>query len=221
MVHTHSVACFQQGQRTGLATHQSPNYWYKDSELKDTSRVQILAATEDWPFVFQLKDSLTTQLICYIQNNCGAMETDSAKEWSRTQEMWQKITVRKTKRENIINFRLVVTKFLGKNTPNNTILHCKHVDVSCSSTPDAMKILWMEMTTSGLRHGETIKTPSTEHFSPRLPQSSQYVISLSPVIVSFPVLKIRDVFPFIHYLYGSRLQQTGRGYSFQSYLSND
>ena len=48
------------------------------------------------------------------------------------------------------------------------------------------------MTTTGLQHGETIQTPSTEHFSPRWPQSSQYVISLSPVIVSFPALKMRN-----------------------------
>lgn len=57
------------------------------------------------------------------------------------------------------------------------------------------------MTTSGLQQGETIKTPSKEQFSPRLPQSSQYVISLSPAIVSFPVLKIRDHVSFLSTTY--------------------
>lgn len=46
-------------------------------------------------------------------------------------------------------------------------------------------------TTTGFQRGETIKTTSTEHFSPQLPQSPQYVIRLSPVIVSFPALKIK------------------------------
>lgn len=75
------------------------------------------------------------------------------------------------------------------------------------------------MITSGLRHGETIKASSTEHFSLWPSQSSQYVIRLFLPLSHFLLLK-SEAAVFFHPLLMWRSLTNGRRHSFQSYLSD-